>query len=88
MLTSQDLAFFVVLAREPSLAAVARALDVTPPAVSQRLQSLERRLGVRLVDRTGGRLSLTGASSWSSAGGEFWKRWKPSPRRFWNGVRS
>ena len=60
MLTSQDLAFFVVLAREPSLAAVARALDVTPPAVSQRLQSLERRLGVRLVDRTGGRLSLTG----------------------------
>lgn len=59
MLTSQDLAFFAVLASEPSLAAAARSLDVTPPAVSQRLQALERRLGMRLVDRSGSRLSLT-----------------------------
>ncbi|KTR05551.1 LysR family transcriptional regulator [Aureimonas ureilytica] len=59
MLTSQDLAFFAVLASEPSLAAAARSLDVTPPAVSQRLQVLERRLGMRLVDRSGSRLSLT-----------------------------
>ena len=59
MLTSQDLTFFSVLASEPSLAAAARSLDVTPPAVSQRLQALERRLGMRLVDRSGSRLSLT-----------------------------
>ena len=57
MQTSLDLAFFAALASGPTLAASAR--DVTPPAVSQRLQALERRLGMRLVDRSGSRLSLT-----------------------------
>lgn len=59
MLTSQDLSFFSAIARARSLAAAARELDVTPPAVSQRLQGLEARLGVRLVNRTGRRLTLT-----------------------------
>lgn len=54
-----DLAFFCQLARQPSLAAAAQQLGVTPPAVSRRLAALERRLGVRLLNRTTRRLSLT-----------------------------
>ncbi len=54
-----DLAFFSLLARQPSLAAAAQALGVTPPAVSRRLAALERRLAVRLLNRTTRRLSLT-----------------------------
>lgn len=54
-----DLGFFTLLARQPSLAAAAQALDVTPPAVSRRLAALEKRLGVRLLNRTTRRLSLT-----------------------------
>jgi DNA-binding transcriptional LysR family regulator len=59
MITSDDLAFFVVLADSTSLAEAARKLNVTPPAVSQRLQALETRAGVRLIDRTGRRTILT-----------------------------
>lgn len=54
-----DLAFFAILARQPSLAAAARELGVTPPAVSRRLAAVEERLGVRLLNRTTRRLSLT-----------------------------
>jgi DNA-binding transcriptional LysR family regulator len=59
MLTSDDLAFFAVLAGSSSLAESARKLNVTPPAVTQRLRTLEARVGVRLVDRSARRLSLT-----------------------------
>lgn len=59
MLTSDDLAFFSVLASSRSLAEAARTLNVTPPAVTQRLRLLEQRAGVRLIDRSGRRLSLT-----------------------------
>ena len=59
MLTSDDLAFFNVLASSASLAESARKLNVTPPAVTQRLNALEARVGVRLVDRSGRRLALT-----------------------------
>ena len=54
-----DLAFFVVLARQPSLAAAAQEMGITPPNVSRRLAALERRLGLRLLNRTTLRLSLT-----------------------------
>lgn len=54
-----DLAFFVTLARHSTLAAAARELGITPPAVSRRLAALERRLGVRLLHRTTRRQSLT-----------------------------
>ena len=54
-----DLAFFVVLARQPSLAAAAQEMGITPPNVSRRLAALERRLGLRLLNRTTRRLSLT-----------------------------
>lgn len=55
-----DLTFFIELARQPSLAAAAQVLGVSPPNVSRRLAALERRLGVRLLNRTTRRLSLTG----------------------------
>lgn len=54
-----DLVVFALVARHGNLAAAARELGVTPPAVSKRLAQLERRLGVRLVNRTTRRLSLT-----------------------------
>ncbi|MCT7378101.1 LysR family transcriptional regulator [Chelativorans salis] len=59
MLTSDDLAFFAVLADSKSLAESARTLNVTPPAVTQRLRALEEKVGVRLIDRSGRRLRLT-----------------------------
>ena len=54
-----DLAFFTLLAKQASLAAAAQQLGITPPAVSKRLAVLERRLGVRLLNRTTRRTSLT-----------------------------
>ncbi|MFO1425734.1 MAG: LysR family transcriptional regulator [Steroidobacteraceae bacterium] len=59
MINSDDIAFFSVLADSPSLAAAARKLNVTPPAVTQRLNALEARVGVRLIDRSSRRFGLT-----------------------------
>lgn len=58
-ITPSDLVFFSVLARRSSLASAASELALSPPAVSRRLAALERRLGVRLLNRTTRRLSLT-----------------------------
>ena len=54
-----DLAFFVRLVKHGSLSALAREVGVTPPAISTRLAGLEKRLGVRLLNRTTRRLSVT-----------------------------
>ncbi len=59
MLSSQDIEFFVTIAASRSLAAAARKLNVTPPSVSLRLQNIERKLGVKLVDRSARLISLT-----------------------------
>ncbi|NTH49180.1 LysR family transcriptional regulator [Agrobacterium rhizogenes] len=59
MLTSDDLAFFSVLIGSKSLAESARKLNVTPPAVTQRLRALEEKVGMRLLDRSGRQLRLT-----------------------------
>jgi DNA-binding transcriptional LysR family regulator len=59
MISTEDLRFFVVLAGSASLSAAARSLDVSPPAVTQRLRLMEEKLGIRLLDRTRGRLMLT-----------------------------
>jgi LysR family transcriptional regulator, transcriptional activator for dmlA len=56
---SQEMQFFSVLMRCGSLAAAARELQVSPPAVSKRLAALEARLGVTLLHRTTRRLALT-----------------------------
>jgi LysR family transcriptional activator of dmlA len=57
--TASELMFFVLLAKHGNLSATARALDMTPPAATKRLALLEQRLGVRLVNRTTRRASLT-----------------------------
>jgi len=56
---TSDMRFFVLVARHGSLAAAARALDLTPPAATKRLAALESRLGVRLLNRTTRSVSLT-----------------------------
>ena len=71
MLTTADLHFFAAVARADTLAGAARALGVSAPAVTQRLQDLERRLGVRLVERSGRRVTLTAEGELLAArGGE------------------
>ena len=60
MNADSELAFFCLLVKQGSLAATARELNLTPPAVSRRLSQLEERLGVRLLNRTTRRISLTG----------------------------
>lgn len=55
-----DLAFFVLLARRESFSDTARDLGISASAVSRRLARLEDRLGVRLMNRTTRRVSLTG----------------------------
>lgn len=59
MNADSELAFFCLLIKQGSLAATARELNLTPPAVSRRLTLLEERLGVRLLNRTTRRISLT-----------------------------
>lgn len=54
-----ELAFFIQLVGAGSLAATARELNLTPPAVTKRLAQLEKRLGVRLLNRTTRSISLT-----------------------------
>ncbi|MCS0581537.1 LysR family transcriptional regulator [Massilia phosphatilytica] len=54
-----DLEFFVQLVHQGSLASLARELGVTPPAITARLAQLEKRLGVRLLNRTTRRISVT-----------------------------
>jgi len=54
-----DLAFFVQLVKHGNLSALARELGVTPPAVTARLARMEARLGVRLLNRTTRRISVT-----------------------------
>jgi DNA-binding transcriptional LysR family regulator len=57
--TAPELSFFVLLAKLGSMSATARELGLTPPAITKRLMLMEQRLGVRLVNRTTRRISLT-----------------------------
>lgn len=59
MIDSADLRFLLAIQQNGSLVATARVLGLTPSAVSQRLQQLEKRLGTRLVDRTARSLRFT-----------------------------
>ena len=54
-----DLEFFTRLIAQGSLSALARELGITPPAVSARLAQLEKRLGVRLLNRTTRQIAMT-----------------------------
>jgi len=59
MIRLEDLQLAAALAQAPSLSAAARALNVTPPALSMRLRKLEAALGLALATRSARRLSLT-----------------------------
>jgi DNA-binding transcriptional LysR family regulator len=50
---------FHLVASKGSLSAAARELAISTPSVSKRLAAIEQRLGVRLLNRTTRRLSLT-----------------------------
>jgi DNA-binding transcriptional LysR family regulator len=54
-----DLEFFRVVAASESLTAASRELGSSLPVVSRRLAALEKRLDVRLVNRSARRLTLT-----------------------------
>lgn len=51
--------YFVAAAEEGSFSAAARRFGVSVPAVSKRVSSLERELGMKLIDRSTQGLSLT-----------------------------
>ncbi|CAG9197390.1 Transcriptional regulator, LysR family [Paraburkholderia sabiae] len=59
MIDLDDMRMFRALGTAPSLAGAARLLDVTPPALTVRLQKLEERLGVHLAVREARGISLT-----------------------------
>lgn len=59
MTDSDDIRFLLAIRQNKSLLATARKLGLTPSAVSQRLQQLEKKLGARLVDRSARKLAFT-----------------------------
>ena len=62
-LNLDQLRAFVEVIELGSFSAAARRLSVTQPAVSQQLRQLERRLGVRLIERVGRRAMPTAAGT-------------------------
>jgi molybdate transport repressor ModE-like protein len=52
---------FLAIHRTGSISAASEALHLSQPAVTRRLQTLERRLGAPLFDRTRGGLRLSAA---------------------------
>lgn len=54
-----DIAFFTLLVKQGTMAATAQELGLTPPAISKRLALIEKRLGVKLLQRTTRQISLT-----------------------------
>ncbi|MBL6459405.1 LysR family transcriptional regulator [Belnapia sp. T6] len=59
--TLRQLRTFLAAVERGSVTEAARSLHLTQPAASQQLRELERILGVRLLDRAGGRVVATSA---------------------------
>jgi LysR family transcriptional regulator, transcriptional activator of the cysJI operon len=59
--TLEQLRTFLAVANQGSMSAASRSLFLTQGAVSQQVASLEAALGLRLLDRSGGRSRLTEA---------------------------
>ncbi len=68
-----DLALFTMIAQAPSLSAAARASGIPVARLSRRLAALERRIGIRLIDRTSRRFALSeeGRAWLTGIGGAF-----------------
>ena len=58
-----ELRTFLAVAEEKSFSAAGQRLFITQPAISKRIQSLERHLGAPLFDRIGKRVYLTEAGT-------------------------
>lgn len=59
MITTEDLRFIATIANHRTLADAARALNITPPSVTLRLQHIERKLSIKLIQRPSRIVSLT-----------------------------
>ncbi|SAL85663.1 LysR family transcriptional regulator [Caballeronia arvi] len=59
MTDTADIRFLLTIQQSGSLVATGRRLGLSPSAVSQRLQQLEKKLGTRLIDRTARKLQFT-----------------------------
>lgn len=59
MLTTEDIRFLVVVSNHRTLADAARALNITPPSVTQRIQHIEKKLSLKLLQRPSRVVSLT-----------------------------
>ena len=59
----RELRAFTAVAEEGSVSAAGRKLHLSQSAVSQTVQSLERQLGVQLLTRGAGGVTLTGAGT-------------------------
>src|SRR5213082_1567608 len=58
---TRQLAAFIAVVERRSFSQAAEQLGVTKPAVSLQIRSLEKRLGVHLLDRSGSRVEPTEA---------------------------
>lgn len=61
-LSLTQIAGLVAIAETGSISAAARRLGLTQPAASQQIRNLERRLGLALTERAGGRTHLSAAA--------------------------
>ncbi|MGS0681205.1 LysR substrate-binding domain-containing protein [Shewanella sp. 125m-7] len=59
MISTEDLRFIVVIASHRTLADAARTLNITPPSVTLRLQHIEKKLSISLIQRPSRVVSLT-----------------------------
>lgn len=59
LISTLAMQFFVTLCHRKSLSDTARDLDITPSAATKRLAHIEAELGVKLVNRTTRKVSLT-----------------------------
>ncbi len=59
MITTEDLRFIMNIASHRTLADAARALNITPPSVTQRIQHIEKKLSITLIQRPSRTVSLT-----------------------------